>query len=195
MKLYTGDLRGFLQTEYNVEIVAPRLLKNMLGVLEFLDEQEIVHGDIKPANILHDDKGEFYLTDFGLMGSSSLGKITAATALYAAPEVYYGQTTPASDIWSLSVVLLDVLKIRPKHPRTLAFRYQYDQYHRNIVSAAATFPWLTLMLCISPEGRASAARCLDILNLRERVTDAAAPDAIPTQNVDISMTTEAPGQY
>lgn len=71
----------------------------------------IVHGDVKPANILLADGGA-RLTDFGVArfsADTSTGPVWA-TPSYAAPEVAAGGApTPASDVYSLAIVLHEIV--------------------------------------------------------------------------------------
>ncbi len=75
----------------------------------------IVHRDVKPANILMSPRG-VKLTDFGIALNADPGSrltepgMVLATANYAAPEVLAGHpATPAGDIYSLGVVLRELL--------------------------------------------------------------------------------------
>ncbi|MCX6831837.1 MAG: protein kinase [candidate division Zixibacteria bacterium] len=78
-------------------------------------EGGIIHRDIKPANIIIDDKGRVRLLDFGLAKAQdsdlpSQSETTAGTINYMAPELLTGGSiTPASDIFSLGVVLYQML--------------------------------------------------------------------------------------
>ena len=81
------------------------LLDDMLDALAVLEAHHIVHGDIKPSNIMVDDYGNYKLTDFGI--SKVLGqKLVGYTKAYAPKEVLEeGRYTSSSDLYSLGLVI------------------------------------------------------------------------------------------
>ncbi|GAA5530554.1 serine/threonine-protein kinase [Herpetosiphon gulosus] len=80
-------------------------------ILEYLHalKPALVHGDIKPANLIRDrDSNELFLVDFGAAATSGVGQ-TYGTPGYAAPEQYRNQRYPASDIYNLAATIYHLL--------------------------------------------------------------------------------------
>lgn len=74
-------------------------------------EPPIIHRDVKPANLLVDDKGELRFVDFGIARTFTAGKtedtVQLGTVGFAAPEQYGDRQSDArTDLYSLGAVLL-----------------------------------------------------------------------------------------
>jgi serine/threonine protein kinase len=93
---------------------AVEIVTNVCAGLAVAHRINLLHRDIKPDNILiHQDNDVPKLLDFGIskiMQSSGLGTGTiAGTIPYMAPEALAGHTCMASDTWSLSVTLYEMI--------------------------------------------------------------------------------------
>ena len=79
--------------------------------LQFAHRLDIIHGDIKPSNLLVQEDGIVKLSDFGMARRESHGDAAAfgGTPNYLAPELFGGgKTTVSSDIYSLGVTLYEM---------------------------------------------------------------------------------------
>ncbi len=91
------------------------LLGQIASALDAAHAAGIVHRDVKPHNILLEDSGRAFLTDFGLAkalgeSGSQSGASIAGTVEYMSPEQWQGRSVgPATDIYSLGCVLYEAL--------------------------------------------------------------------------------------
>ena len=92
------------------------ILDNLLPVLEFIHQQQVIHRDIKPENILRrEPDGQLVLIDFGVskqVRGTSLGNTGTRTGTHGyAPveQIRGGKAFPASDIYSLGVTCIELL--------------------------------------------------------------------------------------
>ncbi|GAB2960023.1 serine/threonine-protein kinase [Saccharothrix stipae] len=94
----------------------------LADALAYVHEQDVVHRDVKPSNILLDGDETPYLADFGLAHLAGSTRFTrtdqlVGTAAYLSPEqVRGGEIGPPSDVYSLGLVLLECLTGRREYP-------------------------------------------------------------------------------
>ncbi|MDR2438026.1 MAG: protein kinase [Planctomycetaceae bacterium] len=91
--------------------VAIPIIRDCLGALGALHREGIVHGDVKPSNIMLKRTGNAKLVDIGsAFEIRNRPPMRPYTLAYAAPEVLEGkEITPRSDIASLGYVLIEML--------------------------------------------------------------------------------------
>ncbi|KAL9646136.1 hypothetical protein ABK040_008013 [Willaertia magna] len=83
----------------------------IVRALCFLKENNIIHSDIKPSNILLNRKGEVKLTDFGLSTSDNLPQNRRGSFAYFSPEkLQQGKHSHKGDIYSFGISLLELAK-------------------------------------------------------------------------------------
>ncbi|MET3806263.1 serine/threonine protein kinase [Nakamurella sp. UYEF19] len=149
MRFIDGDTAAGALAEYDAGMPPERavhIVERVASALDFAHRQNIVHRDVKPANILltddvDGDHERVFLTDFGV--AKAMGEIEAqATALtqaggvvatldYAAPEQIEGkQLDGRCDVYALGCVLYKLLTgVIPYPGETLAAKV-YARMHR-----------------------------------------------------------------
>lgn len=148
---------GHQPTDKEFKEIAGQLV---LG-LSFLHASQLVHGDLKPGNILLDPFGTLKLADFGTAYCISEGKRTkgiSGTILYTAPEIILGgEMSFQADIWSVGCTLF--------HLATGVSPWNGAQSPWNImlnVSKGVSFDLTPLYKCqIDQRAKSMVASCLE----------------------------------
>lgn len=92
-------------------------LRDIAGALDYIHHEGIIHRDIKASNVLLNDEGRCYLTDFGIARVStdatqltSTGNVLG-TVDYVAPELFevHRRADSRSDLYSLGVLLYEMV--------------------------------------------------------------------------------------
>ncbi|MDR0938289.1 MAG: protein kinase [Mediterranea sp.] len=109
-----GDLSGLMARNLLTTDGKEAMLRHILDGIGYLHRHQIKHRDLKPQNILIDERNGKYnpqISDFGLgkknVDSSAGGRM--GTMAYASPEQVMGRTTDYNtDLWSFGVIVFQM---------------------------------------------------------------------------------------
>ncbi len=114
LELMRGSLQPATQSD-GIDLDFLRIaLSGCLSALGFLHSNGVIHGDIKPSNLLVDPQGRVKLGDFGLArrASNEGGSLLKGTTKYMAPELVsdqFGAVGPPSDLYSLGFTAYELM--------------------------------------------------------------------------------------
>lgn len=121
------DLKKYMDVHgYNTGALEPRLVKSFMfqllrGVM-FCHDNRILHRDLKPQNLLINNKGELKLGDFGLARAFGIPVNTfsseVVTLWYRAPDVLMGSRNYSTsiDMWSAGCIMAEMFTGKPLFP-------------------------------------------------------------------------------
>ena len=122
MELITGKS---LDKKYSLdkamdEALALNITIQIAQALQAASKINLIHGDVKPANIMIGEEGGAKLVDFGIAkfgGGQAAGGATFGTPYYVAPEqVQRGSIDHRTDVYSLGATLFHILGCMPPFP-------------------------------------------------------------------------------
>jgi len=190
----------------------------------------VVHRDIKPANVIVSATGHVKVADFGIaraigaaveQGLTQTGAVMGTATYFSPEQAQGGQPDPRSDLYSLGVILYEMLAGVPPFTGENAIAIAYKQVHDVPISLRTKNPEISpafsaiVMKCLAknPDRRYSSAAALaddvrrfidgkEVFALREEQvanTDAAATTQMPVitrdneaESIDTQPTTVLP---
>ncbi|MEK6274079.1 MAG: protein kinase [Actinomycetota bacterium] len=118
-----GDLHQLLEAGPLAPDRTVAILEQVAGALDAAHAKDLVHRDVKPANVLLESGGRVYLTDFGIAKRARSQGITqegffVGTLDYAAPEQIRGESVgPPADIYAFGCLMFECLTGRKPFDR------------------------------------------------------------------------------
>ncbi|KAA0165770.1 hypothetical protein FNF31_01747 [Cafeteria roenbergensis] len=208
-----GDLTSQIQQRKGSHFPESEVLEILAQIclaLSYIHSRKVLHRDLKPQNVFVSRDGSIRLGDFGiarvLRHTFELAKTVVGTPIYLAPEVVESKPYGArADVWSLGVVLYEVMALRRPFSgstipslvrRILRGKYaplpsHYSEELRGLAH---------LMLSKSPGSRPSVAAVLQLPMMRPAVEKfighcrakraGIAPEVLPRE---LRFLLEAPG--
>ncbi|HEX5830845.1 MAG TPA: serine/threonine-protein kinase [Gemmatimonadaceae bacterium] len=131
-----GSLADRLARERTIPPVAAAAIgAQVAAALDFAHRHGVVHRDVKPDNILFDEDGHAYVTDFGIATARFHGRLTGSgramgTPHYMSPEQAMGKMVDGrSDVYAVGVMLYEMLAGVPPFDGPDSYAVSYKHVH------------------------------------------------------------------
>ena len=138
MNYYTYDLSKYIKQHiYLEETLCQKLFSQLIYALKELYKKNIYHRDLKPSNILIDNDN-ILLTDFGFakyidyneFNTKEIKHSIVGSPLFMSPELYKSNFNIKSDIWSIGMILFEMLAgynfLYSKNIKELSFKIEHS---------------------------------------------------------------------
>lgn len=149
-----GNLSSAIKKQHGAPFATSQVtdwLRQLASALEHVHSREVLHRDLKTANVFLTSAGQVKLGDFGVARPLStythFASTMVGTPYYLAPEVL--RSSPyafAADVWSLGVILFELLTLskpfESQHLGALVRKVEHGEYDANALSRCAHPPEL-----------------------------------------------------
>ncbi|WP_368496218.1 protein kinase [Herbiconiux sp. A18JL235] len=177
------------------------MARDLAEALHVVHQSGIVHRDIKPSNVLLRPShlpGEEYrakLADFGIALLVDATRLTApgtliGTAAYLSPEQVRGAAaTPASDVYSLGLVLLEALTGERAFPQTATHETALARLSRDpVVPGSLGYGWKSLLAAMTAREPSTRPTALDVAVAAGELMTGGVSDPTATGAIDLEAT-------
>lgn len=128
------------------------ILPAVASALTYAHSKGILHRDVKTSNVMLDNDGTPYLTDFGLARIASSGESTMSqdvligTPNYISPEQARGEKnlSPATDIYSLGIMLYEIVVGRVPYTADTPYAVVHDHIYKPLPIPSKVNPTVPL---------------------------------------------------
>jgi serine/threonine-protein kinase len=107
------DIETLIDAEEKLSVkTSLHYFKQILSALEFAHKHKVIHRDIRPSNILIDEKNNIKITDFGtstLLNEKQYATTRIGSPPYMAPEQFEGKAVFPSDIYSAGCLFYEMV--------------------------------------------------------------------------------------
>jgi WD40 repeat protein/serine/threonine protein kinase len=117
-----GTLRSAIEKgPYSLKATA-RVVNQIASALMIAHRNNVIHRDVKPSNILLDEDGNAYLSDFGIAttqiegskNASQSGRVSGSAGYISPEQINLQPVSPRSDMYAMGIILYEMLTGR--HP-------------------------------------------------------------------------------
>ncbi|MEL7645555.1 MAG: serine/threonine-protein kinase [Anaerolineaceae bacterium] len=162
------------------------IMDPMCKALNYAHEQDVIHCDVKPENIIIDQNENVFLTDFGIAHTTETNTDiirSAGTPAYMAPEqIQKSEITPQTDIYALGVILYEMFTGRKPfsgdsapHLSSQNESVKWEQQYRmptppdQIVMFSGINPSRIVLKCLEKNPRNRYLKTVDLLDALKKM--------------------------
>lgn len=164
MELVDGTNLRSSSRQYPLNLAETQTLtRQLLQGLQYLHRHHVTHRDLKPENVLIAQRNPIHakLTDFGLATARSTSlKTFCGSKCYVAPEVRSRSYTNQVDLWSLGVIVLELIAGLPAYPEHSRNWPTLLQERLTSITLNPAFLFTRALLQQDPDLRATADEAL-----------------------------------
>ena len=149
------------------ELKTRQVLADILPVLSFIHQKNVIHRDIKPENIMrHQATGKLVLIDFGISKNfcietlTKTGTIVGSHGYSSREQIMEGKTSPRTDLFSLGVSCFHLMTLVSPLELSVNYGFSWIEHWRSHLTQTLTPEFeaiITKLLAVKPDERYHSA--------------------------------------